>query len=106
MKPMTAKRSYTRRTDEQRIAELQAKIEELKVKAREVSRPDLEVLRHAPKLHAKLRAFAQVANDHGRADVANSTLAFLAGLDRMLATLPEPTRRGQRASDESPSKYA
>jgi hypothetical protein len=90
---MTAKRSYHRRSDDERIAELQAKIEVLKVKAREVARADLEVVKQAPRVAQRLRDFAQLANDHGRADVANATLAFLAGLDRMVHTPPDPRSR-------------
>jgi hypothetical protein len=82
-----------RRSDEERIAALQAKIEMLRSKAVEAARPDQIVLREAPKLHKKLREFAQLAHDHGRNDVANSIVAFMAGLDRMIQELPEPTRR-------------
>ena len=91
-----------RRSDEERIAALQAKIEMLRSKAVEASRPDQAVLREAPKLHKKLREFAQLAHDHGRNDVANSIVAFMAGLDRMIQELPEPPRKPlpRRAGDE------
>jgi hypothetical protein len=91
-----------RRSDEQRIAALQAKIEMLRSKATEASRPDQAVMREAPKLHKRLRDFAQLANDNGRGDVANSIVAFIAGLDRMIQTAPEaPRRSGVRRASES-----
>ncbi len=82
-----------RRSDEERIAALRAKIEMLRSKAQEAARPDQVLLREAPKIHKRLREFAQLAHDQGRADVANSIVAFMAGLDRMIQELPEPTRR-------------
>jgi len=82
-----------RRSDEERIAALQAKIEMLRSKAQEAARPDQVLLREAPKFHKRLREFAQLAHDNGRSDVANSIVAFMAGLDRMIQELPEPTRR-------------
>jgi hypothetical protein len=92
-----------RRSDAERIAALQAKIESLRSKASEASRPDQVVLREAPKLHKRLRDFAQLANDNGRGDVANSIVAFIAGLDRMMQSAPEPSRRSgaRRASDSA-----
>lgn len=92
-----------RRSDAERIAALQAKIESLRNKASEASRPDQVVLREAPKLHKRLRDFAQLANDNGRGDVANSIVAFIAGLDRMMQSAPEPSRRSpvRRASDSA-----
>lgn len=91
-----------RRSDEERIAALQAKIERLRNKASEASRPDQAVMREAPKLHKRLRDFAQLANDNGRGDVANSIVAFIAGLDRMIQTAPEVARRpGARRNQES-----
>jgi hypothetical protein len=101
MELMTAKRAYTRRSDEQRIADLQAKIELLKSKAREDARPDMAVVRSAPRLAQRLRDFAQLANDHGRADIANTTVAFLAGLDRMVNTPPEAARRARRPGESA-----
>jgi hypothetical protein len=97
---MTPKRSYSRRTDEDRIAALQAKISSIQHKLETKQRPDMAVVREVHKLEKRLREFAQLANHHGRIDIANSTLAFLAGLDRMAGTPPEPPRRARRASEE------
>jgi molecular chaperone GrpE (heat shock protein) len=97
---MSAKRSSTRRSDEDRIAALQARIENLKNKLEQKTRPDQVVLREVPKLERKLRRFAQIAQENGRSDIANSTVAFMAGLERMVETPPEPTRRARRTADD------
>lgn len=99
---MTAKRMLHRRSDEEQIAALQAKIEFLREKAQQAARTDQAVLREAPKLHKRLREFAQLANDNGRGDIANSVVAFIAGLDRMITAPPEPPRRvpSRRPGDE------
>lgn len=89
---MTEKRTYNRRTDEDRIAELQSKIQSLQGKLESKQRQDLPVLREIPKVQRRLRKFAQTAMNHGRHDLANSTLAFLAGLERNLNE-DEPARR-------------
>lgn len=78
------KRKYTRRTDEERIAELESKIALIKNRVEAKKRRDSPVLREAPKIQRSLRKFAQLAADHGRDDIANSTTAFLAGLERHL----------------------
>lgn len=96
---MSSQRSYNRRSDEQRIAELEAKIALLHKKLESKQRPDLVVVREAPKLQRRLRDFAQLASQHGRVDIANSTVAFIAGLERMVETPPETQRRARRAVD-------
>lgn len=93
---MTPKRTLVRRSDEERIADLEAKISDLQRKLVEQQRKDTPVLREAEKLAKKLRDFAVLARQHGRDDAASSTIAFLAGLDRMLQSEPEPQRRGRR----------
>jgi molecular chaperone GrpE (heat shock protein) len=92
---MTDKRQYNRRSDDERIAELQSKIEELKRKVDTKQRPDLVVVREIPKLQKRLRDFAQLSADNGREDIANTVVAFIAGLDRMSAA-PENTKRRSR----------
>ncbi len=96
---MSPKRTLVRRSDEERIADLESKIADLQRKLVEQARVDTPVLREAQKLAKRLRDFAALAQKHGREDAANSTLAFMAGLDRMLQNAPEPRRRGRR--DES-----
>ena len=53
------------------------------------------VVREIPKLQKRLRDFAQLSADNGREDIANTVVAFIAGLDRMSAA-PENTKRRSR----------
>jgi len=96
------KRSYERRSDEQRIAELQQKIQDLQVKANskleKEQSADHAVLKSIPKLARHLRKFADLAMANGRQDIATSTWAFMAGLERNLGQ-DEPARR--RRADAS-----
>jgi hypothetical protein len=96
-----SKRSYERRSDEQRIADLQQKIQDLQHKAQAKAEKEFAaddaVLKSIPKLARHLRKFADLAMSHGRQDVATSTWAFMAGLERNLGQ-DEPSRR--RRSDE------
>ena len=78
------KRKYTRRSDEERIADLESKIALIKSRVEAKKRRDSVVLREVPKIQRSLQKFAQLATDHGREDIANSATAFLAGLERML----------------------
>lgn len=90
------KRTYTRRTDEDRIQELNDKIERLKSRLESKQRKDSPVLREMTKVQRVLRKFAQTALDHGREDLANSTQAFAAGLDRAAGVQTDaPKRRGR-----------
>jgi molecular chaperone GrpE (heat shock protein) len=82
--PTMSKRSYKRRSEDERIAELESKIAELQKKVESKQRTDLPVLREIPKLQRKLKDFAQRAVNYGRDDLANSTMAFAMGLDRHL----------------------
>jgi hypothetical protein len=95
-----SKRSYERRSDEERIAQLQKRIEELQVKAeakvQKAIPPDHAVLKSIPKVARHLRKFADLAMANGRSDIATSTWAFMAGLERNLGQ-DEPARR--RRSD-------
>ncbi len=77
------KRKYARRSEEERINELEERINQLKNRIESKKRKDSPVLSEIPRLQKKLRKFAQLAMDHGRHDVANSTTAFVAGLDRI-----------------------
>lgn len=97
---MTGKRTYHRRSDEERIAALQARIQQLQNKVETKQRPDQPVVREAPKLQKKLRDFAQLAQEHGRSDIANSTIAFIAGLERMVHSSPTETRKGRRGGND------
>ena len=50
----------------------------------EKDRQDSPVLKQIPKLQNRLRKFAQLCVECGRPDVSNTTIAFVAGLDRIL----------------------
>ena len=97
---MTANRSRTRRSDEEQIAELQAKIDNLQKQVESNSRPDLPVLKEIPKMQSRMRKFAQLAVNYGRADLANSSMAFIAGLDRVLNDSGLPRRTPPSSSGE------
>jgi len=85
------KRAYRRRSEEERIADLEARIAELKSKKAMRERKDDPLLREIPKIQKQLRRFAQVAMDLRRPDIANSTTAFAASLDRTLQAELETT---------------
>ncbi len=80
---MTAdKRRYQRRSPEERIADLQSRIEGLRAKVEAKQRKDLPVIAEIPKVKRRLLKFSQLALDNGREDISNSTRMFLAGLER------------------------
>ena len=95
-----AKRSYNRRTEDERIADLEAKIQRIKSRMQMKKRKDSPVLREVSRVQKILRKFAQTALDHGRSDLALSTQAFVAGLDRIAREQEEPSRRRGRQPTE------
>lgn len=95
---MPAKRNYNRRSDGELIAEMEARILDLRRKIESRTRPDQDVLLEIPKLQRKLRRFAQLAMQHARSDLANSTMAFMAGLDRMKDDQPDSLRTRQNGA--------
>jgi len=97
---MAKKRSYRRRSDEERIAELESKIEEQKRKIALRERQDSPVLKDIPGVRRRLQSFAQLAIDHGREDLSNMTMAFLAGLERAASDDGGATRRRGRRPAE------
>jgi hypothetical protein len=93
-----AKRSYTRRSDEDRIAALAAKIQSIKTRMEMKERKDSPVLREMVKVQRMLRKFAQTAQDCGRGDIATSTQAFVAGLERTVNSENDEVPRRRRRS--------
>ncbi len=91
------KRSYNRRTEDEQIEDLQRKIADLQERVERTQRPDSVVFKAFPKIQRSLRDFSKLAAENGRADIANSTTAFLAGLDRAVNTPPENPARNPRA---------
>ena len=93
--PAAERRKYKRRSDDERIADLERRISDLKARQVAKQKKDDPVLREIPKLQRQLRKFAQLALDHDRPDISNSITAFTAGLDRIVrsespSTLREP----------------
>ena len=84
VKPKTGRRNYRRRSDDERIADLERRIDELKTKQATKKKLEDPVLKEIPKVQRRLRKFAQFAMDHNRPDIANSATAFTASLDRIL----------------------
>jgi len=82
-----AKRKYNRRSDEQRIAELEARIKKIREREKAKEQRESPLLKEALRLQRQLRKFAQNAMDQSRPDIANSTTAFVSALERM--TLPD-----------------
>ena len=95
-----AKRTYTRRSDQERIEELQSKIEKIQARIEARKRKDSPVVREAMKVQRALKKFAQVAVNNGREDLANSIQAFAAGLGRSVSEEPVTHRRRGRNSDD------
>ena len=63
---------------------------------RSVSRAAIRLGMHQPAVSAslkRLRDFAQLAMQSGRHDMANTTMAFMAGLERMKDDRPDVLRR-------------
>ncbi len=73
-----------RRTEDQRIADLERRIADLKARKTQRDRRDDPLLREIPKIQKRLRSFAQMAMDARRPDIANSSTAFSASLERIL----------------------
>ena len=86
----TDRRTYKRRSDEDRIKDLQGRIAEIKAKQAAKEKKVDPVLKEIPKIQRRLRKFAQLAMDHNRPDIANSTTAFSAGLGRTMGAVTPP----------------
>jgi molecular chaperone GrpE (heat shock protein) len=82
------KREYNRRTDEERLSELESQLEELKSKVQQQQRPDAPVLEEIKKVKKVLTKFSQTCADHGRTDMVNSVMAFLHTLDHQAKSVP------------------
>ena len=83
------KRSYNRRSDDERIADLEAEILRQQTKIQDRERKQREarelspVAKAIPKVRKHLEGLAEVATAHDRQDVANSVHLFLIGLQRV-----------------------
>ena len=93
VKANTGRRQYRRRSDDERIADLERRIDELKTQQAAKKKLEDPVLKEIPKVQRRLRKFAQFAMDHNRPDIANSATAFNSSLDRMLRSELTPAPR-------------
>ena len=99
-----SKRSYTRRTEEERIHELEARLAQVKARLEAKKIKDSPIIREWAKSQRVLKKFIQAALDNGRQDLALSAEAFAAGLERSIHTNPDdhsPRRRGRPGRFES-----
>lgn len=95
-----SRRTYRRRSEEERIADLEKKIEALKARQAVRDRKDDPILKEIPKVSRRLRKFAQLAMDHRRPDIANTSSGFAAALDRILRSELGQPLRAATVSDE------
>ena len=84
-----AKRSYNRRSDDEVIGDLQAKIDRIEARLVARQRKDSPVLKEIPKVKRQLAKFAQLCMDHDRKDLANTVMAFLSTIDVQARQSPE-----------------
>lgn len=100
MQTMT-KRSYTRRSTEERLRELEAQLADAKARLEVEKERDSPLHQEWAKTQKVLRKFIQTATDAGRSDLAISAEAFTAGIERSIRMTPEeqsPRRRGRSSS--------
>ena len=98
------KRQYTRRSEEDMIAELEAKISKIKERQEAKLRKDSPVLKKWGRVKSTLIKFSQLAMDHDRADVANSVTAFLAGTDRLVNEAPKAPKAPKKLRSQQLSE--
>ena len=90
---LMSKRIYSRRTDDELIAELESRIKKIEGRMESKQREDAPVVKEIPKIRRNLGKFSQLCLDHGRGDIANSILAFMATLDSQVRTVPTERSR-------------
>lgn len=97
----TMRNSRQHRSADQRIADLDQKIAELRSKQALRERKGDPVLREIQKLQKRLKSFIQLAHDHKRPDVANSAMGFKSMLERILVSeMGAPARADAGARDD------
>ena len=96
-----AKRTYQRRSEDERIKELEEKVATLRLRLERKQRKDGPVLKEFKKVQRVLQHFARIAHEGSRADIGNMVEAFGAGLARQIDLVPdEPRRRARGATEE------
>ena len=93
-----AKRKYERRSEDDRIKDLEQKVAQLRLRLERKQRKDQPVLKEFKKVQKVLQRFAGVAHQHARADIGNMIDAFSAGLARQIDIVPDEPRRRPRAA--------
>ncbi len=94
------KRSYNRRSDDEVIGDLQAKIDKIEARLVARQRKDSPVLKEIPKVKRQLAKFAQLCMDHDRKDLANTVMAFLSTIDVQARQSPEGSNGRGRVQAE------
>lgn len=92
------RRSYQRRSSEERVAQLESKIAELKAKRTAREKKSDPILREIHKLQKHLKRFIQLAHDNSRPDIANSAMGFRSMLERTVVA--EQGSRGPSRGEE------
>ena len=92
------KRSYSRRSDDEIISDLQSRIRQLERRVESKQRPDSVVLKEIPKLKKFLSRVSQLCMDTGRKDLSNSILAFLTTFEMQAKELPDEVKRSVPSS--------
>jgi hypothetical protein len=98
-----SKRTYVRRTEEERIHDLEEKLAQVKARLEAKQNKNSPVLREWVRVQRALKKFGQTALDSGRQDLALSAQAFSAGLERSVHTSgndTSPRRRGRPSNIE------
>ncbi len=95
-----AKRSYQRRSEDERIKELEDKVAQLRLRLENKQRKDQPVLKEFKRVQKVLQRFAGIAHQNARADIGNMIDAFSAGLARQVDLVPNEPRRRTRAGTE------
>src|SRR5262245_31749437 len=94
------RRSYNRRSPDQRVADLEKKIADLKAKQVAREKKDDPVLRETRRLAVRLKRFVQFAHDQKRPDIANSAMGFRSLLERILASELGASAEDEPAADD------
>lgn len=92
------KRSYSRRSDEEIIHDLEDRIRQLEKRMVAKQRPDAALLKELPKVKKYLAKFSQTCMDAGRSDLANSILAFMTTFELQAKEIPEDLKRSLSSS--------
>jgi exonuclease V gamma subunit len=96
------KRTYTRRSEDERIAQLEAQIQKVKDRLENKKQKESPLLREWTKAQKSVRKFIQAAAENGRSDLSLSAEAFLAGLERSMRSM-SPASEGARGRRRSAS---